>query len=848
MEEITIENLSFQYPKASQPVLQNLTFSVQRGEFFTLCGPSGCGKTTLLRQLKPALAPFGKRKGTIFFQGIPLETLDERTQSEKIGFVRQNVEHQIVTDKVWHELAFGLESLGYETQSIRRRTAEMASFFGIQNWFHKKVEELSGGQKQLLSLASVMVMQPSLLILDEPTAQLDPIAATEFLNAVKRINQEFGTTIIMTEHRLEEVFPMSDRVIVLEEGRIIAENKPEQIGRDLLRMGNSMFASMPVPMRIWMSVEKESVRQQQNQSREQSYQPDEACPITAGEGRRWFDRYRIGHELYPMAHEITDAEERTCKTSAEVHEGKTPTLTVSDVWFRYEKNSPDVLKGIDLQAYPGECLAILGENGVGKSTLLSLLTGENRPYRGKIRLTASAEITKGKNDFRGIALLPQEPQTLFTKKTVKEDMETLISGKQGDSEERKNRMEEITELCGLKKLLESHPYDLSGGEQQRAALAKILLTSPDIILMDEPTKGLDGEWKQILSVIIKRLLAEKKTVILVSHDIEFCARTADRCLMLFDGIAVSEGNAMDFFAHNCFYTTTANRMVRHVEPYAVTEEDVLRLCLGDGNGGDSQKKKGRGTAEDSGKSNTVQEMRKESPKKTSLPVRTMLGVMMNLVAIPVTIYFGMAFLDDKKYLFISLLIMFECMAPFFLIFEGRNPRARELVMLAALCALGVAGRLVFSMLPQFKPVMAIVILSGAAFGAETGFLVGAITMLASNLFFGQGPWTPWQMFSMGLIGFLSGLLFFTAALPKKKCYLCGFGFLAAMVIWGGIMNPASALLAGVELNKGVLVSYYIYGFPMDLVQAAATVIFLFLGAGPVLEKLERVRVKYGIET
>lgn len=219
---------------------------------------------------------------------------------------------------------------------------------------------------------------------------------------------------------------------------------------------------------------------------------------------------------------------------------------------------------------------------------------------------------------------------------------------------------------------------------------------------------------------------------------------------------------------------------------------------------------------------------------------------MNLAAIPLTIYIGMTFLEDKKYLFISLLIMLECMASFFLKFEGRNPKAKELVLIASLCALGVAGRLAFVMLPQFKPVIAVVILSGTAFGAETGFLVGAISMLASNIFFGQGPWTPWQMFSMGVIGFLAGLVFYKGRVPGNKWFLCGFGFIAAIVVWGGIMNPASALLAGLELNRGVLAANYISGFPMDLVQAAATVFFLFFGAEPVLEKLERVKLKYGI--
>jgi energy-coupling factor transporter ATP-binding protein EcfA2 len=190
MESYTIKNLTFSYPEKEKKVLNNLSFSIERGQFVTLCGPSGCGKTTLLRQLKTVLAPHGSLSGDIIFEGKPLSEVDIRTQSSKIGFVMQSPDNQIVTDKVWHELAFGLESLGFNTPAIRLKVAEMASFFGIETWFYKNVTELSGGQKQLLNLAAIMAMQPSVLILDEPTSQLDPIAATEFISAVEKINRK----------------------------------------------------------------------------------------------------------------------------------------------------------------------------------------------------------------------------------------------------------------------------------------------------------------------------------------------------------------------------------------------------------------------------------------------------------------------------------------------------------------------------------------------------------------------------------------------------------------------------------------------------------------------------------
>ena len=276
MESIRLESLSFTYPQRQTPALRDIGLTVRQGEFIVLCGPSGCGKTTLLRQLKPSMAPHGLKSGAILFEGAPLETLSPRDVASKIGFVQQSPENQIVTDKVWHELAFGLESLGLDTPAIRLRVAEMASFFGIQDWFHKSVTELSGGQKQLLSLASVMAMQPSLLILDEPTSQLDPIAASEFLGAISKINRELGVTVLLTEHRLEEALPLCSRAVVMDEGRILCSGAPRDVGHVLRESGHGMFLAMPAPMRIWSQV-KNSL----------------PCPVTVRDGREWLNQCTI---------------------------------------------------------------------------------------------------------------------------------------------------------------------------------------------------------------------------------------------------------------------------------------------------------------------------------------------------------------------------------------------------------------------------------------------------------------------------------------------------------------------------------------------------------------------------
>ncbi|WP_213995984.1 energy-coupling factor transporter ATPase [Tepidanaerobacter syntrophicus] len=904
MESYTIKNLTFSYPQQEKKILKNLSCSIEQGQFIVLCGPSGCGKTTLLRQLKTVLTPHGIRSGEILFEGLPLSSVDQYTQSSKIGFVMQSPDNQIVTDKVWHELAFGLESLGFDTLSIRRRVAEMASFFGIQNWFYKNVTELSGGQKQLLNLASIMAMQPSVLILDEPTGQLDPIAAGDFLTTVSRINRELGVTVIMTEHRLEEVLPFSDRVLVLDEGQFICDGVPEEVGRQLKKRSHSMFLAMPVPMRIYAGVEN-----------------DLPCPITVREGRVWLDSYAREHTLGEVPMPNIPPYELKC----------TPAIEFKEVWFRYEKDAPDVLKGLSMKVFPGEFYAILGGNGTGKTTALSLIPGINKPYRGKVMLNGQDLSKIGDRQLFSemLGVLPQNPQALFVKKTVREDLLEMLSGQKLSKEEKTVKIRGISKLCRLDDLLEMHPYDLSGGEQQRAALAKVLLLEPKILILDEPTKGLDSEFKQVFAEILYKLLHKGVTITMVSHDIEFCAKYAHRCALFFDGNIVSSDEPQRFFSGNNFYTTAANRMARHKLPNAITAEDVIIACGGDVKHFEIKKPEKDNTPEEplqkdfkdplkKSKSTPYRKMKLafaalaliaagvmavggiddlsglmyggfmateqlsdstiwryviavltlslglgvlfevlRRPRPTIeneqtaideryLPKRTLAAMAMILFAIPLTIYIGVYYLYDRKYYFISMLIILESMLPFVMIFERRKPQARELIVIAVLCAIGVAGRTAFFMLPQFKPVAAIVIISGVAFGGEAGFIVGAVTGFVSNMFFGQGPWTPWQMFAFGIIGFLAGVLFRKGLLRRNTIALCIFGGLATFFIYGGIMNPASVIMFQSHPTKEMFFMAYLRGIPFDLVHATATVVFLWLTAQPMLEKLDRIKVKYGL--
>lgn len=553
---LEIRHLSFTYHGKEEPALSDINLTVESGDFVLLCGESGCGKTTLLKLLKKQLAPAGRCEGEILFHGVPIGELDERACVTEIGFVMQNPENQTVCDKVWHELAFGLESLGEETSVIRRKVAEICGFFGIGDWYHKKTCELSGGQKQLLALASVMVMNPAVLILDEPTAQLDPIAASEFLASLRKINEELGVTVILAEHRLEEVFPMASRVVLMDRATVSLCDTPRRVGELLAKnpARHHLSVGMPAAVRLFAALGGEG-----------------ESPLTVKEGKNYIASHygeRIRHlDVVPAP-----------------TEGREIAIEISGGYFRYERDLPDILSGLDLAVYENEILCILGANGAGKTTLLRVLSGVRRLYKGKYRLFGKKlkEYT-GNTLYRGnIACLPQNPQNLFVKNTLYDDLFEVTKLFGIPKEEAKEKIDAIADRLGIRPLYGSHPYDLSGGEQQKAALAKVLLMEPKIILLDEATKGLDAASKKTFAAILSDLKKEGKTIVLVTHDVEFAAEYADRCAMFFDGQIVSVSDRVDFFATNRYYTTAAARMTRPMYENAVTVEMAAELCRQNG--------------------------------------------------------------------------------------------------------------------------------------------------------------------------------------------------------------------------------------------------------------------------
>lgn len=517
MEDFRIENLSFKYPKSDEYALSDIKLCVKSGEFLLVIGESGSGKTTLLRMLKNELRPHGEMSGEILFRGNNIASLDERESAKRIGFIMQDPDSQIVSDRVYSEISFGLENLGLEKEVIRARVAEFASYFGLNAEFERKTVTLSGGQKQLLNLASVMAMEPDVIVLDEPTSQLDPIAAVEFLDALKRLNDDFGVTIIIAEHHLENIYKYADRVLCMENGSVRLCDSPREVVRKLEDC--KIAYTLPVSARLYRELNDK-------------LNP----PLTIKEGRELIRKFK--NDYYISQKELKN---------------ENIAFSCREVWFRYEKNSADILKGFSLKVYRGEFYSVVGENGCGKSTLLKLLNGSVKQYRGRV-----------KQEFAAVAYLPQNPKNLFVKDTLEDDFKSVDIS--------------YIELCrrfNLQNLLNRHPYDLSGGELERAALCKLLLTKPEVLLLDEPTKGLDAFKKQELGKLLRELSGEGITIVCVTHDLDFAAEFADRCGLLFDGEITSENFTNAFFTNNSFYTTSSAKLSKGVFRNAVTYGDLL---------------------------------------------------------------------------------------------------------------------------------------------------------------------------------------------------------------------------------------------------------------------------------
>lgn len=835
MAFLELKQVSFRYFGAEEYALSDLSLTVDKGEWILLGGPSGGGKSTVLQLFCPALSPKGTLTGEIWLDGAPLSSLSDRAGVQKIGYLMQSPENQLVTDKVWHEMAFGLENMGVPSKQIRLKVAELAAFFGMEDWFDRDVNRLSGGQKQMVALASILALQPQVLLLDEPFSQLDPMGTQQLLGMLEIARREFGITVIEAEQRISEAVDRCSRMVFLERGKVIAQGTPEQMGRQLLAQGDDAAALLPPAQRIaWILGERHTL------------------PTTIEEGRCWLKAYAESHPPVAIGRDMPLPGNEA--------------LRLEDVFFRYEKEGPDVVQNLSMKLYEGEIFALLGGNGAGKSTVLRLLSGALIAQRGRVVRHGQA------------AYLPQEVTLLFDQDTVWKELYHAALGE--------NRQEEagaMASFCGLDEMLDRHPYDLSGGQQQRLALGKVLLSQAKILLLDEPTKGMDALAQQQWGEMLEKLAAEGYAILLVSHDADFCAQYAHRCGLLFRGELMLVERPGAFFSGQVFFTTTCNKLTRGILPEAVTEQDVLAAF--------GAKPLPSAPRPPQKKRPLPQELPK--PKKGKAVLALGLGItflalgrsfggwywgLAGAAALFFALYWcvpphkermeiGKAVLGNQWVLIslgllgmtfalgwgrlsgggLSLLAVAEILAPFLLSIERQHLSARLLTVLAVLTAFTAAGRLVFFFLPQFKPTAAMSMLVGAALGPSAGFLVGSLSMLISNFYFGQSPMTPFQMAAMGLVGFAGGAVGRLPIFRRYPALMAGPGGALTVALYGGIVNGAVVFFSNQTPTVEMALTVYLAGLPLDLVHGFATAVFLYFGAGPVLRKLTRIRHIYALD-
>ena len=539
MAFLKAKNLSFRYLDDTF-TLSNVNFSLEKGDFCLVVGKTGCGKTTLLRLLKTEITPSGSLKGEVKINGLDLKDYD----SNKIVYMFQNPSRQIVSDKVYHEIVFGLEARGIEKEVMEAKLAEIVNYLDINDLLNKHTMELSGGEAQLVSLASLLVLDPEVILLDEASSQLDPLTRKKFLEILKRINQDFGITIILVEHNLEDVLEFTDKVIVLDQGKMLYFGvKDEAI--DFLGNNEEYFNFLSKTLQISKHLNLGNLLHLKD--------------VKEALKNKYKNEINFEYEIKDFEKEIIKAE---------------------DLYYRYSKKERDVLEKFSLTVYDNEILGLVGGNGVGKTTLLKNLAGIRTFYSGKIEIAGkNIKKYKGNSLYKNlIAYLPQDPLTLFLKRTVGEDLGYYVKSLDLD----KDLLNRLIKKFRIENLLEMSPYDLSGGELQKCAFTKILLSKPKILLLDEPTKGMDFSLREELKKILLALQKEGATIIIATHDLEFIASIADRVGIMFNGKVLSLTDSHSFFSNSNFYTTVASLASRKLYDKVITVPELVEIAMKNG--------------------------------------------------------------------------------------------------------------------------------------------------------------------------------------------------------------------------------------------------------------------------
>lgn len=512
MEIFKIQDLTYYYPRAEKPALKNINISINEGEFLLLIGKSGSGKSTFGRVFNNIVPEFygGTIQGHI--DGI-----------EEVGMVFQDPEKQLVMDKVEREIAFGLENIGIDNKSMKKKVMEALSFLNMWELKDKKTYELSGGQKQKTAIASVIAMGNRFLILDEPTSQLDPVSADEILHIVKRLNEELGYTILLIEQRIDICLYLADRILLMENSELIFDGKPREFGdwnkTSLLPSITELFSKLG----------------------------HTHIPLTVKEGRKELGKI-LGKET-----------EKTWKPKEIRLLENNKIVDIRKVSFKY-RNGVHAIKNLSLSVFTGEVLGVAGENGGGKSTLLKNISGILKPTKGRL-------IVRGEVGF-----LSQDPNDYLFNDTVYQELKYTLDNKKIKDY---SKIEKTLQELDLYEYKNKNPRDLSSGERQRVALASVLVMEPEIILLDEPTRGLDIHLKESLGEIIVNLKNKGKTIILVTHDIEFLSKFSDRVCLIFDGRVAQIGTKYEVLTSGIYYSSQINKLFTGYIDNILTIEDAL---------------------------------------------------------------------------------------------------------------------------------------------------------------------------------------------------------------------------------------------------------------------------------
>ncbi len=536
---ITFDHVSFSYPEVVLPALYQVTLTLLESSFTLISGPSGAGKTTLLRCLNGLVPHFsgGVLTGRIRVGDLDPVALGPEVMCRHVGFVFQDPETQFVMDYVEDELAFALENAAMPRAEMRSRVSEVIDLLDLGSLRHRSLATLSGGEKQRIAIAAALAFRPRILVLDEPTSQLDPRSAREVLEALGRLNRDLGLTVILAEHRLERVLPFADQLVYLPaaEAPVVHGVPDEVLGQINL---------VPPVTALGKAL---------------GWSP---LPATVAEGQRFCEAVpgetMSGTAAVLACAHHSGSKHGHCSDRAEIGGGEgagprgaVPTLVTEGLSVVYD--GKPVLTDVSLSLYPGQVTALLGRNGAGKSTLLKALVGLVPHQDGSVWLSGRETSGMAVADVcREVAYLPQDPNALLFAETVLDELHITLRNHGVTVEEVDPVPEALLENLGLAHKVSAYPRDLSVGERQRAALAAILVTQPRTVLLDEPTRGLDYDAKDRLLALIHRWRVEQRAILLVTHDVELVAEAADRVVILAEGGIAAEGSPVDILGAPVF--------------------------------------------------------------------------------------------------------------------------------------------------------------------------------------------------------------------------------------------------------------------------------------------------------